>query len=100
TSAGFIVGTPVYMSPEQAAGDTLDGRTDVYALGCVAYEMLTGTPPFLGETPREVFAKHRSVRPRPLHDLRPEVPRAAAEAIERSLAKLAEDRFLGAREFA
>ena len=100
TSAGFIVGTPVYMSPEQAAGDTLDGRTDVYALGCVAYEMLTGTPPFLGETPREVFAKHRSVRPRSLRDLRPEVPPPAAEAIERALGKLPEDRFTGAREFA
>ena len=100
TSAGFIVGTPVYMSPEQAAGDTLDGRTDVYALGCVAYEMLTGTPPFLGETPREVFARHRSMRPRPLRDLRPEMPAPAAEAIERALGKLPEDRFAGAREFA
>ena len=100
TSAGFIVGTPVYMSPEQAAGDTLDGRTDVYALGCVAYEMLTGTPPFLGETPQEVFAKHRSVRPRPLRELRPEVPPPAAEAIERALGKLPEDRFADAREFA
>jgi len=100
TSAGFIVGTPVYMSPEQAASDTIDGRTDVYALGCVAYQMLTGTPPFLGETPHEVFAKHRSARPRPLRDLRPEVPVPAAEAIERALAKLPEDRFADAREFA
>ncbi len=100
TSAGFIVGTPVYMSPEQAAGETLDGRADMYALGCVAYEMLTGTPPFLGETPREVFARHRSMRPRPLRDLRPEVPAPAAEAIERALGKLPEDRFADAREFA
>jgi tetratricopeptide (TPR) repeat protein/tRNA A-37 threonylcarbamoyl transferase component Bud32 len=100
TSAGFIVGTPVYMSPEQAAGESLDGRTDVYALGCVLYEMLTGTPPFLGDTPREVFARHRSVRPRPVRDLRPEVPAPAAEAIERALGKLPEDRFVDAREFA
>jgi tRNA A-37 threonylcarbamoyl transferase component Bud32/tetratricopeptide (TPR) repeat protein len=100
TSAGFIVGTPVYMSPEQAAGDTLDGRADVYGLGCVAYEMLTGTPPFLGETPHEVFAKHRSARPRPVRDLRPEVPVPAAEAIERALGKLPEDRFASSREFA
>ena len=100
TSAGFIVGTPVYMSPEQAAGDTLDGRTDVYALGCVVYEMLTGTPPFLGDTPREVFARHRSARPRPVRDLRPQVPPPAAEAIERALGKLPEDRFADAREFA
>jgi len=100
TSAGFIVGTPVYMSPEQAAGETLDGRTDVYALGCVVYEMLTGTPPFLGDTPREVFARHRSARPRLLRELRPEVPAAAAKAIERALGKLPEDRFAGAREFA
>jgi tetratricopeptide (TPR) repeat protein len=100
TSAGFIVGTPVYMSPEQAAGDSIDGRADVYALGCVAYEMLTGTPPFLGETPREVFAKHRSARPRPLRDLRPEAPAPAAEAIERALGKLPDERFPDAREFA
>ena len=100
TSAGFIVGTPVYMSPEQAANDSIDGRADVYALGCVAYEMLTGGPPFLGETPHEVFARHLSVRPRPLRELRPDVPAPAAEAIERALAKLPEDRFPDARAFA
>ncbi len=100
TSAGFIVGTPVYMSPEQAAGERLDGRTDVYALGCVVYEMLTGKPPFLGETPQEVFARHRTARVRPVRELRPQVPAAAAEAIERALSKLPEARFAGARELA
>ncbi len=100
TSTGFVVGTPVYMSPEQATSDPIDGRTDIYALGCVAYEMLTGQPPFLGISPREVVAQHRTATPRPIRTLRPEVPAAAAKAIERALAKRPQDRFRDSGAFA
>jgi tetratricopeptide (TPR) repeat protein len=87
TSAGLIVGTPIYMSPEQAAGEEIDGRSDIYSLGCVAYEMLTGAPPFLGSSPQAVVARHVSSPLQPVRSLRPEVPAPAAEAIEKALAK-------------
>jgi serine/threonine-protein kinase len=63
TQAGMVFGTPAYMSPEQARGDQLDGRSDIYALGCVMFTMLTGDPPFLGETPMEVAVKHITETP-------------------------------------
>jgi len=100
TATGLIVGTPTYMSPEQASGDAIDGRTDVYALGCVAYEMLTGAPPFLGVTPQEVVTRHLTALHRPLRSLRPEVPVAAAAAIEKALAKAPGDRHSDALAFA
>ena len=100
TSTGLVVGTPVYMSPEQAAGAELDGRTDIYALGCVAYEMLTGAPPFLGASPQEVVARHATSPLRPIRSLRAEVPAPAAEAIEKALAKRPGQRQATAAEFA
>jgi tetratricopeptide (TPR) repeat protein len=100
TSAGLIVGTPVYMSPEQAAGDDLDGRADIYSLGCVAYEMLTGAPPFLAASPQAVVARHAASPPRPIRSLRAEVPLPAAEAIERALAKRPAQRQADAAELA
>src|SRR6185312_9551133 len=57
TETGMALGTPAYMSPEQARGGEVDGRSDVYALGCVVYEMLAGEPPFYGSTPQAVIAK-------------------------------------------
>src|SRR5689334_8539345 len=98
TSAGLIVGTPIYMSPEQGAGEELDGRADIYSLGCVAYEMLTGAPPFLGSSPQVIVARHVSAPLRPIRESRPEVPAAAAAAIEQALAKRPAQRQRDARE--
>jgi serine/threonine-protein kinase len=100
TSAGLIVGTPIYMSPEQAVGDELDGRADIYSLGCVGYEMLTGAPPFLGSSPQVIVARHVSAPLRPIRESRPEVPAAAAAAIEQALAKRPAQRQRDARELA
>ena len=75
TGQGVAVGTPVYMSPEQAAGEEIDTRSDLYALGIVAYEMLSGHPPFQGPH-RVVVSKHIAERPAPIERVRPETPRA------------------------
>jgi serine/threonine-protein kinase len=88
TDSGHIVGTPQYMSPEQASGESdLDGRSDLYSLGCVLYEMLAGEPPFTGRTAQAVIARHIMENPPPLQVVRPSVPPAVGEAIERALAK-------------
>ena len=88
TTAGIAVGTPDYMSPEQAAGeDSLDARSDVYALACVVFEMLVGEPPFAGSTPRATMARHVSETPRPVRTMRPEVPPALESVLQRALAK-------------
>jgi serine/threonine-protein kinase len=93
SSAGLAVGTPAYMSPEQAAGDReVDGRADLYALGCVLYEMLTGQPPFTGATAQAVFARHAAERPPSPRVLRPDVPAGMERAIAASLAKAPADR--------
>ncbi|HJP86109.1 MAG TPA: serine/threonine-protein kinase [Gemmatimonadaceae bacterium] len=101
TVTGVSVGTPEYMSPEQigATGD-LDARSDIYSLGCVAYEMLTGRPPFTGRSYVEIFAKHRNEQPRPVSDVRPDVSAATNAAILKSLAKERAARFPSAGEFA
>jgi serine/threonine-protein kinase len=100
TETGIAVGTPWYMSPEQAAGEgTVDGRSDVYALGCVAYEMLGGSPPFTGPSPQAVLARH-SVDPVPsLRTIRPSVTAGASQAIERALSKVPADRYPDAGSF-
>jgi serine/threonine-protein kinase len=100
TATGLALGTPAYMSPEQAAGSSQpDARSDIYALGCVAYEMLAGAPPFLGPTAQAILARH-AVDPVPsLHTVRP-VPEAVEQAIIRALAKVPSDRFTTATEFA
>ena len=101
TSTGLVLGTPAYMSPEQAAaGGRLDARSDIYALGCVAYEMLAGTPPFTGPTTRAIMARHAVDPVPPLHTVRATVPPAVEAAIERALAKVPADRFATAAEFA
>ena len=83
TSSGFALGTPAYMSPEQATGGEIDRRADVYGLGCMLYEMLTGEPPFTGPTPQAVLARSLAGEVRPLRTVRPEVT-PAAEAVVRS----------------
>ncbi len=101
TETGLAVGTPAYMSPEQASGEpTLDGRSDIYSLGCLAYEMLGGEPPFTGPSPQAVMARH-SLDPVPrLRTLRPTVADATEHAINKALAKIPADRFDTAEQFA
>ncbi|HSE67913.1 MAG TPA: tetratricopeptide repeat protein, partial [Gemmatimonadales bacterium] len=92
-------GTAAYMSPEQAAGERdLDGRTDLYSVGCVLYEMLAAEPPFTGPTPQAVIAKRFSEPTPHLRTLR-EVPHALEQAVTRALARAAVDRFATAQEF-
>ncbi|MEP7345691.1 MAG: protein kinase [Gemmatimonadaceae bacterium] len=99
TQTGASVGTAAYVSPEQAAGDSVDGRSDIYSLGCVLYEMLTGEPPFIGLTLQAVIAK-RFTQPAPdVTSLREGVPRAVADAVQRALARNAADRFDDAAQF-
>ena len=98
TGQGVAVGTPVYMSPEQAAGEEIDTRSDLYALGVVAYEMLTGQPPFQGPH-RVVVSKHIAERPVPVERLRPETPRELAGAVMRALEKQPSDRWQTGEEF-
>jgi tRNA A-37 threonylcarbamoyl transferase component Bud32 len=94
TSSGLVIGTPEYMSPEQAnaAGD-LDGRADIYALGCVLYEMLGGEPPFTGPSAQAIIARHCMEAPRSLRIIRPSVPVGVERLIMKALAKVAADRF-------
>jgi TolB-like protein len=101
TQTGLALGTPAYMSPEQAAGSSrLDGRTDIYALACVLYEMLAGQPPFTGPTTQSVMARH-ALEPMPLlRTVRTTVPAALEAAIIKAAAKVPADRFASAAEFA
>jgi eukaryotic-like serine/threonine-protein kinase len=100
TATGLAIGTPAYMSPEQAAGGTIDARSDLYSLGCVLYEMLAGQPPFTAATVESMAHQHRSVPPRPATHLRPTVPHGIDRALGRALAKAAADRFPSAQEMA
>lgn len=100
TSAGETIGTPAYMSPEQAGSEEVDGRSDLYSLGCVLYEALTGEPPFTGRTIQSVLARHMCQPPLPVTVIRPAVPSAVAAVLEKSLQKMPADRFQTAEEFA
>jgi eukaryotic-like serine/threonine-protein kinase len=93
TQASAILGTPTYMSPEQAAGSHLDHRADIYAFGVLAYEMLTGRPPFTGDTAAVVMAAHLTAPPDPLAARRPDVPPALAALVMKCLAKKPDDRW-------
>jgi TolB-like protein/tetratricopeptide (TPR) repeat protein len=100
TETGLSLGTPCYMSPEQAMGGrTLDGRSDLYALGCLLYEMLAGEPPFMGPTAQAILARH-AVDPVPsLRTVRPTVSAGLEAVITRALAKVPADRFASTAEF-
>jgi len=98
TEAGSIVGTAQYLSPEQARGAPVDPRSDVYSLGIVLYEMLTGKVPYTGDTPVEIAMKHLSQVPEPPSELRPEVPHDLDAIVMRALAKDPEQRYASAEE--
>jgi len=93
TQAGVAIGTPAYMSPEQASGDVVDGRSDIYSLGCVFYELLTGEPPFTGMSTRAVIAKRFVQTPADVSALRSGVSRGVANVVMRALARDPRDRF-------
>ena len=99
TTSGLVVGTPSYMSPEQAVGSReIDPRSDLYALGTVLYEMLTGEPPFTGANPQAIMARQAHDTPTPVALLRPAVPPALADLIHQMLGKLPVDRPADAAE--
>jgi serine/threonine protein kinase len=99
TATGMVVGTPTYMSPEQASGEReIDGRTDIFALGCVLYELLAGEAPFHGPTPQATLMRRFTGPPRPLRPV-VDVPEVIEAAIVRALARDPKDRFATAAEF-
>ncbi len=101
TQTGMTLGTPAYMSPEQATAERqLDGRSDEYALGCVLYEMLAGTPPFTGPTAAAVIARHTMSDVPPIRQVRGTVPEEVEDVVMRSLAKVPADRFPSLSAFA
>ena len=101
TATGVSVGTPIYMSPEQAAGGgQLDGRSDIYSLGCVLYEMLAGQPPFTGPTAESVLHQHLVADPPDITAIRGAVPAPVEAVIRRALAKAPADRFATAAQCA
>jgi serine/threonine-protein kinase len=98
TETGSIVGTAQYLSPEQARGGEIDPRSDLYSLGIVLYELLTGKTPFEGETPVEIAMKHLSTAPKPPSKLRPDIPPELDMVVLRALAKDPDDRYQSADE--
>jgi non-specific serine/threonine protein kinase len=99
TMTGMVVGTPQYMSPEQARGEPVDARSDLYALGCLVYEMLAGSPPFTGTTAIAVITRHITDPVPSLRAVRPTITAPVAEAVERALAKAPADRFPTVQEW-
>ncbi len=101
TGTGFAMGTPGYMSPEQASGGrAIDARTDIYSLGCVLYEMLAGEPPFAGPTAQAVLIRALTEGPRPVHPIRAGVPIALDAVLAKAMASAPADRYASAAQFA
>jgi serine/threonine-protein kinase len=98
TATGLIIGTPEYMAPEQVKGLPQDARTDVYAIGALAYHVFVGRPPFAGETPIAIGFQHVSEPPRPPRELRPELPESLERALLQALEKDPGKRFADAGE--
>jgi serine/threonine protein kinase len=98
TSTGMAIGTPTYMSPEQATADNVTGASDQYSLGVVAYEMLTGRPPFTGTSPVQLMYSHNHDTPPDIRKLRPDCPEELCSAVMKMLAKDPADRFLSMEE--
>lgn len=99
TATGIVVGTPSYMSPEQASGEPLDHRSDLYAAACVIRETLCGEPPFASRTARTTMARRLTEEPGTLRTIRPSVPEGVDEVLRKSLSRLPADRFASAVEF-
>ena len=93
TRDGAIIGSPLYMSPEQGRGQPSDHRSDIYSLGCTLYHMLAGQPPFSGDSPVGIITMHVTDRPPALRDLNNAVPQGVARVVERMLAKKPDDRY-------
>lgn len=100
TSAGTIIGTPEYLSPEQGTGKPVDHRTDVYSLGIVLYQMLSGRVPFQGTSPVAIAIKHALEEPPSLTALNPDIPASVEAVVKRAIAKNPDDRYPSAGEFA
>ncbi len=98
TQTGMTMGTPLYMSPEQVEGKTLDPRSDIYSLGVTAYHMLTGHPPFRGETALAVAVQHVRNEPEPLQHAKPELPADLCRVVHKMLAKKLDERYANARD--
>lgn len=98
-TGGGIIGTPAYMSPEQAQGDKVDGRSDIYALGVIVFEMLTGRQPYESDTPMAVVVKHITDPVPHILDSNPNLPAELEPIIERAMAKSRDERYPNAREF-
>ena len=96
TMAGEVLGTPEFMSPEQCAGDDIDGRSDLYSLGILGYHILTGAVPFGGPDIRSILTRHMTTEPRPLHEVRADLPIHLVATINRCLAKERDARFVNA----
>jgi len=98
TQTGMVMGTPQYLSPEQALGHAVDTRSDLYATGCLLYELLTARPPFTGETPLSVVYQHVQDEPVPPSEMSPSAPPELDGLVLRALAKEPDDRFQSAEE--
>src|SRR5437899_5966345 len=98
TNSGIVLGTADYLSPEQARGETLTGSSDLYSLGVVMFEMLTGRPPFVGPTAVSIAMQHASTNPPTLRQFNPTVPLAVEKIVMKTLEKEPVDRFQSAAE--